>query len=29
MNPVECMELIVERLKKTQTNAEFLITLNA
>ncbi len=29
MNPVECMELIIERLKKTQTNAEFLITLNA
>jgi len=29
MNPVECMELIVERLKKTQTNAEFLITLHA
>ncbi len=29
MNPVECMELIIERLKKTQTNAEFLITLKA
>ncbi|NQT84278.1 transcription termination factor Rho [bacterium] len=29
MNPVECMELIVERLKKTQTNAEFLVTLHA
>jgi len=27
MNPVECMELIVERLKKTKTNAEFLLTL--
>jgi transcription termination factor Rho len=27
MNPVECMELIVERMKKTQTNAEFLMTL--
>jgi transcription termination factor Rho len=29
MNPVECMELIVERLKKTQSNAEFLVTLHA
>jgi transcription termination factor Rho len=29
MNPVECMELIVERLKKTKTNAEFLLSLNA
>jgi transcription termination factor Rho len=28
MNPVECMELIVERLKKTQTNAEFLLSLH-
>ncbi len=27
MKPVECMELIVERLKKTQTNAEFLLSL--
>ncbi len=29
MNPVECMELIVERLKKTASNAEFLMTLHA
>ncbi len=29
MNPVECMELIVERLKKMKTNAEFLLSLNA
>jgi len=29
MNPVECMELIVERLKKTKTNAEFLMSLHA
>jgi transcription termination factor Rho len=29
MNPVECMELIVERLKKTPTNAEFLVSLKA
>ena len=27
-NPVEVMELIIEKLKKTKSNAEFLITLN-
>jgi transcription termination factor Rho len=27
MKPVECMELIVERLKKTKSNAEFLVAL--
>jgi len=28
MNPVEAMELIIGRLKKTETNAEFLMTMN-
>ena len=28
MNPVEAMELIIGRLKKTNTNAEFLMTMN-
>ncbi len=28
MNPVESMELIVEKLKKTSSNAEFLMTMN-
>jgi transcription termination factor Rho len=28
MNPVEAMELIIGRLKKTKTNAEFLMTMN-
>jgi transcription termination factor Rho len=28
MNPVEAMELIIGRLKKTSTNAEFLMTMN-
>ncbi|MBN1521793.1 MAG: transcription termination factor Rho [Candidatus Aureabacteria bacterium] len=28
MNPVEMMELIIERLKKTSSNAEFLMSLN-
>jgi len=28
MQPVEAMELLISRLKKTQTNAEFLLTLN-
>ncbi len=28
MNPIEAMELLKERLKKTQTNAEFLLTMN-
>ncbi|MCD6461100.1 transcription termination factor Rho [bacterium] len=28
MNPVESMELIVEKLKKTQSNAEFLMSMN-
>jgi transcription termination factor Rho len=28
LNPVEVMELIIEKLKKTKTNAEFLLTLN-
>jgi transcription termination factor Rho len=28
MNPVECMELIIERLKKSKTNAEFLMSMN-
>ncbi len=28
MNPVEAMELIVERLKKNKTNAEFLMSMN-
>jgi len=28
MNPVEAMELIIERLKKTKTNAEFLMSMN-
>ena len=29
MNPVEAMELIIERLKKTKSNAEFLMALNS
>ncbi len=28
MNPVECMELLINRLKKAKTNAEFLMTMN-
>jgi transcription termination factor Rho len=28
MNPIEAMELLKERLKKTQSNAEFLLTMN-
>jgi transcription termination factor Rho len=28
MNPVEAMELLVEKLKKTKSNAEFLVTLH-
>ncbi|MBN2190253.1 MAG: transcription termination factor Rho [Candidatus Aureabacteria bacterium] len=28
MNPVECMELIINKLKKTQSNAEFLLSIN-
>ena len=28
MQPTDAMELLIERLKKTQTNAEFLITMN-
>ena len=28
LNPVEAMELLIERIKKTKTNAEFLMTLN-
>jgi transcription termination factor Rho len=28
MNPIEAMELLKERLKKTQNNAEFLLTMN-
>jgi len=28
LNPVEAMELIIEKLKKTKSNAEFLVTLN-
>ncbi len=28
LNPVEVMEMIIEKLKKTKSNAEFLLTLN-
>ena len=28
MNPVEAMELLVGRMKKAKTNAEFLMTMN-
>jgi transcription termination factor Rho len=28
LNPVELMELIIEKLKKTKTNAEFLMSIN-
>jgi transcription termination factor Rho len=28
MNPVECMELIINKLRKTQSNAEFLLSIN-
>ncbi len=28
MNPVECMEMLINRLKKAKTNAEFLMTMN-
>ncbi len=29
MNPVEAMELLIEKMKKTKTNAEFLMSMNA
>ncbi len=28
LNPVEAMELLIERIKKTDTNVEFLLTIN-
>jgi transcription termination factor Rho len=28
MNPVEAMELLIDKLKKTKTNAEFLMAMN-
>ncbi|MEQ8765965.1 MAG: transcription termination factor Rho, partial [Planctomycetota bacterium] len=29
MNPIEAMELLIDRMKKTKSNAEFLLSMNA